>query len=153
MDGFRSPRCPWCAGNRGLEYGTTVGQPVRAAAAGTVRFAGPVARVNYVVVEHPSGLRTSYGPLEDTSVAVGDSVRAGAVLGRSGGTRLFFGVRPSASGWVRWGSAAAYLDPGRFLLRRVAPVRLVPTDGSPPPPAPDRLRRARLTCTARLAGR
>ena len=37
VDGFREPACRWCAGNRGLEFSTDVGSPVRAAVAGSVR--------------------------------------------------------------------------------------------------------------------
>ena len=47
---FRAPACAYCPGNRGLEYDAAVGSPVRAAAAGTVTFAGVVAGVRYVVV-------------------------------------------------------------------------------------------------------
>src|SRR5262245_2865597 len=56
IDPFRTPGCRWCAGNRGIEYGTTPGTLVRASAAGTVTFAGVVAGTRYVVVLHPSGL-------------------------------------------------------------------------------------------------
>ncbi|MDA3010652.1 MAG: M23 family peptidase, partial [Actinomycetota bacterium] len=43
VDGFREPACRWCAGNRGLEFSTDVGSPVRSAVAGSVSFSGSVA--------------------------------------------------------------------------------------------------------------
>lgn len=145
VDGFRSPWCIWCRGNRGIEYGTVPNTPVRAAAGGVVRFAGLVARVRYVVVEHPSGLRTTYGRVADTTVTVGDAVTVGQVVGRSAGFLLYFGVRPVGS--------RTYLDPNRYLLRRIGPVRLIPIDGSPPSRSASTSLRTRLTCTARIDGR
>jgi len=151
-DGFRSPWCPWCRGNRGLEYAVLPGAAVRASAGGVVRFAGLVARIGYVVVEHPTGVRTTYGRVSDTVVAAGDPVVAGQILGRAAGSLLFFGVRPASGGPVagRWGRPGAYLDPSRFLVRRIGRARLVPTDGSPARAAAGP---SRLTCTARVAGR
>jgi murein DD-endopeptidase MepM/ murein hydrolase activator NlpD len=108
-----------------------------------VQFAGLVARVRYVVVAHPSGLRSTYGRLAESTVKEGDTVSPGQVLGRSG-TRVFFGIR----------HGTVYLDPTRYLLRRVGSPRLVPTDGSPArPPDPARRPAGRLSCTARSPGR
>ena len=119
-DPFRPPACTWCAGNRGLEYETVPGTPVVASAAGTVTFAGPVARTLWVVVGHADGLRTSYGLLDALAVAVGQRVAAGQVLG-SAGSAVHFGVR----------RGDVYLDPA-LLLAGAAPVpRLVPLDAGP----------------------
>src|SRR5688572_15830060 len=60
VDPFRPPAGPFGAGNRGLEYGTPPGTEVRAAADGTVVFAGSVAGTRHVTVKHADGLRTSY---------------------------------------------------------------------------------------------
>jgi hypothetical protein len=144
VDGFRSPWCLWCGGNRGLEYATAPGTPVHSGAAGTVLFASTVAGTRYVVVGHLSGLRTTYGRLATVSVVQGVRVRAGAVLGTSG-SRLFFGVRGPRG-------RSGYLDPARYLLRPVGRPRLVPTDGSPGRQvAPGWPRH--LTCTAREVAR
>jgi murein DD-endopeptidase MepM/ murein hydrolase activator NlpD len=43
VDAFRPADPDWTAGNRGLEYATSPGTAVSAAAAGEVVFAGPVA--------------------------------------------------------------------------------------------------------------
>ncbi|MBA3604399.1 MAG: M23 family metallopeptidase [Actinomycetota bacterium] len=127
VDPFRQPACPWCAGNRGLEYDVAAGTEVRAAAAGTVTFAGSVAGVRYVVVEHADGLRATYGRLDSATVATGRRVATGQIVGRSG-DGLFFGIRRGET----------YLDPAPLLGRLVERARLVPTDGSRPrrpPPA------------------
>src|SRR5438309_10248638 len=60
VDGFRPPPQPWAPGNRGLDYATTPGAEVHAAADGEVVFAGAVADGLHVVVLHPDGIRTSY---------------------------------------------------------------------------------------------
>src|SRR5688500_5962699 len=73
VDPFRAPDCPYCAGNRGLEYATHHGQPVLAADDGVVTFSGLVAGTRYVVVERDDGLRVTYGRL--ASAAVGEGVR------------------------------------------------------------------------------
>ena len=82
-DPFRMPACPYCAGNRGIEYGPRPGQGVIAMADGLVVFAGTVAGTRWLVVEHRDGLRASYGRLSTMSVTRGDVVRAGQELGRS----------------------------------------------------------------------
>lgn len=137
VDHFRAPACPWCPGNRGLEYRVAAGTAVRAAAAGTVTFAGVVAGTRYVVVAHADGLRATYGGLASSHLRTGDRVAAGAVVGRSG-DRLHFGLRRDAT----------YVDPEPLLGRVVGRPRLIPTDGTPPRPAPP----PRLRCTAGVAG-
>jgi murein DD-endopeptidase MepM/ murein hydrolase activator NlpD len=132
-DPFREPACPWCPGNRGLTYDIPAGTPVRAAAAGTVTFAGPVAGTFYVVVEHGDGLRATYGELAGSHLAPGDAVVTGATVGLSAGG-LHFGVR----------RGDRYIDPAPSLGRLVERARLVPTDGTPARPAPP----PRLQCPA-----
>jgi len=122
VDPFRPPATRYGPGNRGLEYATTPRGPVRAAAAGVVTFAGPVAGTRVVVVAHPDGLRTSYTLLATIAVTVGQPVARGAVLGTTG-PRLHFGVR----------RGDVYLDPA-LLLEQPSPlvrVRLVPSDPRP----------------------
>jgi murein DD-endopeptidase MepM/ murein hydrolase activator NlpD len=119
-DPFRAPTCPYCAGNRGIEYGTPAGSPVRAVAAGRVTFAGAVAGTVYVVVEHADRLRVTYGNLDDRTVGVGDAVVRGMLLGVTAG-RFHLGLRRNDT----------YLDPNPFIGVWRGIVRLVPTDGSP----------------------
>lgn len=88
-DPFRAPADRYAAGNRGIEYATTSGAPVVAAADGTVRYAGVVALQLWVTVGHADGLRTTVGPLAEASVAAGDRVAQGDLLGRAAGAVLF----------------------------------------------------------------
>jgi murein DD-endopeptidase MepM/ murein hydrolase activator NlpD len=71
-------------GHWGVDFGTTLGTPVGAADAGTVTFAGDVAGVLSVTVDHGGGLRTSYSYLSEISVGRGEGVAAGDTLGYSG---------------------------------------------------------------------
>jgi murein DD-endopeptidase MepM/ murein hydrolase activator NlpD len=111
-DGFRAPTSVYGAGNRGLEYGTTPGQPVGAIGPGTVVFAGTIAHRLYVTVRHPDGLRSSYSYLSTIEVRVGEVVTVGQRMGTAG-TRFHLGVR----------RGDRYLDPAS-LFRRGRP-RLV----------------------------
>src|SRR5690348_15131411 len=60
VDPFRPPITPYGPGNRGLDYGTQPGDPVRASAEGEVIFAGQVGGTLHVTIRHADGLRTSY---------------------------------------------------------------------------------------------
>jgi murein DD-endopeptidase MepM/ murein hydrolase activator NlpD len=82
---FQAPRTRFGRGHLGVDFAAAPGTPVHAVGAGTVEFAGVVARVRHVVVRHAGGLRTSYSYLESIRVRRGQTVRRGAVLGTSGG--------------------------------------------------------------------
>src|SRR3989442_399461 len=73
-DHFRKPEHNWNAGNRGIDYATPPGMPIRAAADGEVTFAGQVGGSLHVVLQHADGIRTSYSFLQTTSVHRGDVV-------------------------------------------------------------------------------
>src|ERR1700704_5006640 len=77
---FDAPSPNWNRGHRGVDLAGAPGQPVYAAAAGTVVFAGELAGRTLVSIAHPGGLRTSYEPVQP-SVRVGQLVDAGAVIG------------------------------------------------------------------------
>ena len=114
-DPFRPPAGPYGPGNRGIEYDTEPGDVVRAAASGTVEFAGAVAGTLHVTVDHGGGLLSSYSYLRRISVRAGVNVARGAVIGIAG-ERLHFGVRLDG----------AYTDPDTFIGVRRMRVRLVP---------------------------
>ncbi len=128
-DPFRPPTGPYGAGNRGLDYDTTAGDVVRASAAGTVVFAGPVAGSLHVTVRHADGVRTSYSFLEAVSTIVGATVAAGDPVGTAG-EHLHFGAR----------AGDAYFDPAA-LFGGAATVELLPFE-VPPGSTPDAEARA-----------
>lgn len=118
VDPFRAPPTPYAAGNRGLEYSTEPGTPVRSAGSGEVTFAGPVAGTLHVTVLHPDGLRSTVSFLASVTVRRGDRVEQGDVVGTAG-ARLHLGVR----------SGEVYLDPAALMAGRPgARVRLVPIE-------------------------
>lgn len=125
VDPFREPACRWCPGNRGIEYGTSPGDAVRAVATGTVVFSGVVAGTGYLVVRHSDGRRVTYGNLSDRRFAQGDLVAHGVVVGHAAGL-FHLGLR----------DGERYVDPAAYIGRLVGVVRLVPTDGGEPSPAP-----------------
>ena len=124
IDPFRPPDTKFGAGNRGIDYATRPGTPVRAAAPGEVVFAGAVGFTRHVVVLHPDGLRTSYSFLQSVAVTRGQRVAAGHVLGTAG-PALHFGVR----------AGDAYLDP-MALFGGPPRVHLVPDAQRVPLPEP-----------------
>jgi hypothetical protein len=114
-DPFRPPSNPYGAGNRGLEYATERGMPVAVAADGTVTFAGVVAGKRWVTIRHADGVRTTYGPLQDMTVAAGDSVTRGQNIGTAAGHLTFT---------ARLGEA--YVDPSSLFDGGPPRVRLIP---------------------------
>ncbi|TWD72482.1 peptidase M23-like protein [Kribbella amoyensis] len=132
---FDLPAQPWLPGHRGVDLAGTPGQPVRAATAGRVTYAGPLAGRGVVVVS-TGPLRTTYEPVIAT-VAVGTEVRLGQLLGHLSAAASH--CAPAAC--LHWGlrRGEIYLDP--LTLLPDSPVRLLPltTTGpqrpsGPPPP-------------------
>lgn len=120
--GFDPPGSPYGAGHRGVDLAGHVGEPVHAALAGTITFAGQLAGRGVVVVDHGS-VRTTYEPVAAT-VHVGQHVAAGAVIGRL--TLVQSHCFPAAC--LHWGlirdADDVYLDP--LTLVGQAPIRLLP---------------------------
>ena len=127
VSGFDPPETRWGSGHRGVDLAGRVGQPVHAALAGRVGFAGTLAGRGVVVVDH-GATRTTYEPVA-ASVSVGDAVDAGAVLGRL----QLFGSHCFPRSCLHWGLIEGrehYLDP--LTLVGAGPVRLLPLDGALP---------------------
>jgi len=97
----------------GQDYAVPVGTPVKAAADGIVFDDAPGFEFGtYVQIDHMNGYQTLYGHLSSKSVKVGDHVKAGQVIGKSGqsgnvtGPHLHFEVRKGHNNPV---------DPSSFL--------------------------------------
>ncbi|HEY6796844.1 MAG TPA: M23 family metallopeptidase [Kineosporiaceae bacterium] len=118
---FRLGPFRWSAGHRGVDLAARPGQPVLAAAAGRVSYAGPLADRSVVVVVHADGVRTTYEPV-DPAVRVGSVVAIGALLGVVAGSGSH--CQP---GCLHWGAlrGAEYVDPLTLLPAR-GPIVLLP---------------------------
>lgn len=122
--GFDPPARRWEAGHRGVDLAGRLGQPVHAALAGSVTYAGRLAGRGVVVVDHGS-TRTTYEPVAAT-VSVGDRVGAGEQIGRL----ELFGSHCFPRVCLHWGLIEGrdhYLDP--LTLVGAAPVILLPLFG------------------------
>ncbi|GAA2101575.1 hypothetical protein GCM10009841_17420 [Microlunatus panaciterrae] len=115
LRGFDPPTSRWGPGHRGVDLAADVGDPVLAAAAGTVTFAGRVAGRGVVVVDHGAA-RTTYEPVAPL-LPVGARVRAQTALGV-----LTTGDHCLLRSCLHWGLIrdGSYLDP----LALVGPVRV-----------------------------
>lgn len=125
---FDAPHPDWRPGHRGVDLAGKPDQPVYAAGAATVVFAGLAGGRPVVSLAHPGGLRTSYQPVR-TSVRVGEQVTAATVVGE-----LLTGhagcPAPACLHWgAMWGPAsrADYVDPLGLLAS--TPIRLKPLGG------------------------
>ena len=125
---FDAPSPNWNSGHRGVDLAGEPDQPVYAAAAGTVVFAGELAGRTLVSIAHPGGLRTTYEPVRP-AVRAGQLVDAGSAIGA-----LITGhAGCSAAACLHWGamwgaaSRADYVDPLGLLAS--TPVRLKPLRG------------------------
>ncbi|HEU5010333.1 MAG TPA: peptidoglycan DD-metalloendopeptidase family protein [Gaiellaceae bacterium] len=90
----------WGRMHEGIDIGCAYGAPNRAAAAGTVIYAGWMSGYgNLVVVDHGNGLSTAYAHASSLAVSVGQSVTQGQTVsyvgstGHSTGPHLHFEVR------------------------------------------------------------
>jgi murein DD-endopeptidase MepM/ murein hydrolase activator NlpD len=90
----------WGRMHEGIDIGCAYGAPNRAAAAGTVIYAGWFGGYgNLVVIDHGNGLSTAYGHASSLAVSVGQSVSQGQTVsyvgssGHSTGPHLHFEVR------------------------------------------------------------
>lgn len=86
--------------NKGIDIAGKAGDPVRAAASGTVAYAGKGIRAygNLLIIKHGNDYLTAYAHNQTLLVKEGQTVKAGqqiATLGRSGSTRdmLHFELR------------------------------------------------------------
>jgi murein DD-endopeptidase MepM/ murein hydrolase activator NlpD len=122
---YDPPAEPWLAGNRGVDLAGMPGEPVHAATAGVVSFAGKIAGVGVVTVTD-GPLRTTYEPVA-VAVRRGQHVQQGTVLGRLTAT----GSHCAPRACLHWGllRGTDYLDPLALLgLERVVLLPIPPSD-------------------------
>ncbi|BBU23495.1 M23 peptidase domain-containing protein [Mycobacterium xenopi RIVM700367] len=126
--GFDAPSPNWHPGHRGVDLAGVPGQPVYAAGAATVVFAGVLAGRPVVSLAHPGGLHTSYEPVQAT-VHVGQRVAAATVIGQLQAGHPGCGAVACLHWGAMWGPAARadYLDP--LGLLGSTPIRLKPLRG------------------------
>jgi murein DD-endopeptidase MepM/ murein hydrolase activator NlpD len=117
---FDPPATPFGPGHRGVDLAARPGEPVRAALAGEVRFAGQVAGHGWITVDHGGGLDTTYGWIDPRVVGAGDRVDAGDVLGSlaADASHLDWGARLGGD----------YIDP--LSLLGAWRAHLVPVDSA-----------------------
>lgn len=74
--------------NDGINIAARLGEPIRAAAAGTVTYAGNGLRDygNLILIQHAEGYVTAYAHAEGIAVRRGEHVRKGQVIGEAGET-------------------------------------------------------------------
>ena len=101
--------------HRGIDIDGNTGDPVRAAATGTVIAAGWVDPCSGIAVglDHGSGLSSWYRHLSSVGVRVGRRVSVGSIIGRVGNTGCSLGSHLHFA--IRRGDT--YLDPLRYVPR------------------------------------
>lgn len=113
VEAFDPPTEAWLEGHRGIDVLTVSGEPLRAPAAGTIRFHGSVVGTATVSIETDSGYVVSFQPAE-SELKKGEKFAAGAKIGTvaEGGhcdeSCLHIGV------WKSEGEKK-YLDPAGFF--------------------------------------
>ncbi|MCS0639686.1 M23 family metallopeptidase [Streptomyces sp. LP05-1] len=117
---FNQGGAMWAHKHSGQDFAVPVGTPVKAAFNGTVVKAGPngggdgPAYGNAIVVKHANGKYSQYAHLSQINVRIGQQVKTGQLIAKSGNTgnssgpHLHFEVRTTAN----YGSA---LNPVSYL--------------------------------------
>ena len=102
--------------NEGINIAVASGTPVKAAAAGTVRYAGNELRGygNLVLIEHAGGYVTAYAHNQALTVKRGDKVARGDVIARAGQTGNV--KSPQVHFEIRKGTKS--IDPKKMLVSR-----------------------------------
>jgi murein DD-endopeptidase MepM/ murein hydrolase activator NlpD len=88
--------------HQGVDFGASHGEPIMAAAGGTVSFAGwHGGHGQYVMLRHTGELATAYGHMAKILVKPGQRVRQGEVIGHVGSTGLSTGPHLHYEVWLR----------------------------------------------------
>lgn len=101
--------------HEGIDFGAACGTPVKAVAAGTVRFVGLDGGYgNRVIVDHGDGIASVYGHLGTgtATVAEGDVIEAGVFVGDVGRTGVGTGCHLD----LKIEQQGSFTDPEAFLI-------------------------------------
>lgn len=103
----------------GEDMSVGMGTPVQAPVGGVIKSVSPNAGAYgmQIVIDHGNGEETMYGHLSDMSVAVGQKVKKGDVIGAVGSTGLSTGPHLH---WETWKDGEA-LDPNTVFNRPLSP--------------------------------
>jgi murein DD-endopeptidase MepM/ murein hydrolase activator NlpD len=132
--GFDARAGPYGPGHRGIDVAASVGEVVRAPAAGKVVFAGPVAGTTWVSIQVAPGVVATVGPLHGELVSAG-RVGTGTPVGRVALGHAPGSVGGAATLHLSLRVNGEYLDPLAYLVDRPRP-RLVPLPAPGGRPAP-----------------
>jgi len=110
----------WSRYHTGLDFRAAYGVPVKAVRSGLVLYAGNTGNWagNHVAIQHGDGMTTMSSHLSSMTVAAGDTVQAGQVIGyvgqtgRAFGAHLHFELYPAG---VRYGDVYQAVDPVPWL--------------------------------------
>lgn len=135
VEPFVAPACPYCAGNRAIEFATRTDEIIRVPVDGIVHFAGAVAGRRYLTVRTDIDLITVGGIGEfEPGVDRGRRVRQGQLVATARGPE-----DPVSLSRRALTDPDVHLDPtpslGR-LVRGGPRSRLIPLDGTTRRPAP-----------------
>jgi len=128
---FQAPEVTWGPGHRGIDLAATPGTAIRAAGAGTVTFAGLVAGIGAVTIDHGNGIETTYSIADDISVSAGQEVAQGTWIGRVSA------AHPGRSSGLHFAVKVegVYVDPEDHLapVNVSRAIHLAPLTWEPPP--------------------
>jgi hypothetical protein len=128
------------AQHRGIDLPGAPGTPVLAAAPGTVRVAGRRGSYGELIeLVHPDGSATRYAHLSVISVAVGQAVAQGEVIGRMGST----GRSTGSHLHFEYRIGGVPVDPLRYFGRERSGWK--PGPGRPEPLSPQPLHRSQFS--------
>lgn len=108
--------------HKGVDFAGACGDPIYAAADGTVKYTGKeLFGANTILIQHKGGIDTFYVHMDDggTLVKEGDKVTAGQKIGKIGqsgnayGCHLHFEVRKGGNG--KWAAFDNTVDPDTFM--------------------------------------
>ncbi|WP_084799316.1 M23 family metallopeptidase [Gleimia coleocanis] len=119
---FTPPEYTWLSGHRGVDLCPLPGAAVYAPTAGTVIYAGVLNDRKVVSIRTPSGLKTSFEPLQVT-VSKNQLVQPGDLLGYLEPGHVSNGKVTNCLHWGVRTDNGKYLNPLQFLVGR---PRLLP---------------------------